>query len=713
MPTVPVIDQTAANPTPFAAPGVQPFRNDAPQQLEQFGQTLKQVGSVATQTGQTIGDRLAEQVDDAKVKSAEAKALSQAQAINYDPQNGFLNSRGQNTIDSYDDATKAVHKAFQDQNDALTNPIQKHMFQQVQNQHLLSIGQRMSDHNFQQTSQYSGEAAVSRATTFAQTASNSASSYGQVDAEGKETGDFAKNLKTAEQETLNSVSILKGAPADSDVAKEALLNLHTQIGSAAIQQMMDSRAPYSKVQQMYDDWKSKGYLTLSAQNTLGKMVKSYTEQESTRVAVMDGLSDAYRASQGKPTTSTGTPDYDFAIKGATITAQPYDSEQGNVNVPVAANSHIQAPADGKIVQAGKDENGDFAVGIQHMNGSVTTFTGLTAANVKVGDNVQRGEDVATSGKLQDSSSPSVVWSLADKNGQPLDPTRAGLGPVDITKITDEKVLSNALSSLSSKVTDPYLQQQARSEMESIVRHNQQMENVGKTELFTQASNAFYSAGENWRAIPSSLFNQLPPEKQQEFKDKQTDKVIRDYSQGQMFKTMSETSLVSDFYANPAMMTTANVEAARSQLSNSTYLSLMNRAEEQQKNPKGVIEATNIDDRIKLLAGPAGINISPKSDADKAKLNNLRVKVSDAVSLIKAENNGKATNEQVDKTIKGLIIQDTVNTPSILYKYTGLGSETNVTKGQYQYEKTPALGDSKTFPNGKTGVWDGHGWAAQP
>src|SRR5436305_13566319 len=101
----------------------------------------------------------------------------------------------------------------------------------------------MADHRFQQTAQYSGESAINRATTYATNASNAATSYGQRDADGNPTGDFFTNMQVAERETLHGVQILKGAPAGSDVANAALLNLHTQIGVGALSQMMDARAP--------------------------------------------------------------------------------------------------------------------------------------------------------------------------------------------------------------------------------------------------------------------------------------------------------------------------------------------------------------------------------------------------------------------------------------------------------------------------------------
>lgn len=658
MPTVPVVDQTASPAPQYSAGSVTPVRDAAPEQEEQLGQQMQQTGEKAMSVGATIGDRLAEQVDDAKVKQAETGFLGQVNGILYDPQSGYLHQLGQAAIDNADSTKQAIVKAGQDALASAANPIQKQMLSQAINQHLVNTGKVIDDHNFVQTTQYSGEAAVNRAATYGTSASNAWSSYGQTDGDGNATGDFAKNLQTAEQETLRGTLIMKGAPGGSDVANAALLNLHTQVGGGALMQAMDARAPFSKVQSMYDDMKAKGYLNERATDTLGKMVKTYTEQEMTRSAVNENLSDAYRSSQGQPTTSTGTPDYQFPAKGGTSTAQPYDADEGAVALNLPQGSNIQAPADGKVVQAGKDDNGTFGMQIQHADGSVTTFSGLTASNVKVGDQVQRGENVAT-------SAPTVLWSLADKNGNVVDPTKAGLPPVDLTKITDEKVLGDALDGVRKQITDPYLQQQATSEMESIVRHNQQMQNAQATQVFKRASDQFYNNGMQWRSIDPSVLNQLTGEQRQRFKDEQFNHIEQQSNQDQFFKRMGETGIVSDFIADPASLTPDAVDRAYGlgQLSNPTYLSLSEKAQAQKKNPQGVYEAQAVNERIKYFAQPAGINVHPTKPEDKQTLNNLTVRVQQGIDHIKAQNHGKATGDQVDQVIKNLLIQRSYTLPS--------------------------------------------------
>jgi murein DD-endopeptidase MepM/ murein hydrolase activator NlpD len=656
---------------PVSAGAVDPMRNAAPGQEQQAGADVQKLGEVTND----IGERIQNQLDNAMAKQAETGFLKNVMNITSGDGTaanpGYLNLRGQAAIDGYQDAATAIAKAKQDGAAGLSDAFQKSMYNRVASQHLLSFGREMADHRFQQTAQYSGEAAINRANTYATSAANSSASYGQTDADGNPTGDFQKNLQVAEQETLNGVQIMKGAPAGSDVANAALLNLHTQVGTGTLVQMMDARTPYSKVQSVYDDMKAKGFLDDRATDLLGKMVKAYSEQESTRTAVSQNLSDAVRASQGQPTTSTGTPDYQFPIKGATVTAQGYDPDAGGVTVNIPQGSSIQAPADGKVTQVGRDADDNFTMKIEHPDGSVTSFSGLSSANVKMGDQVERGESLATSGTA-DGKTPSVLWSLTNAAGQNVDPTKAGLGPVDLTKITDEKVLGAALDSMRKQVTDPFLQQQATTEMESIVRHNQQMATAGQTQLFKQASDAFYSGGMSWRSIPPSVFAQLPPERQQQFKDLQTEQVMKAYDQGQRFKEMGEGGIVAGFLKNPATLTTANVDAAQSQLSHSTYQSLLEKAMVLQNRPDKVraVELDNDQLNTTLLKNKLPDLVDPKSTDTTNFQQSIELK-SNIRDQIDAEQQrqGKEISREDKQKIMDQTIMNSVQVPGMI------GSET--------------------------------------
>ena len=668
MPVVPYIDQSAMPDAPYTAPGVTPVRNAQPEQQQQLGEATQRAGEFEYRTGQTIGIALADQVDEATVKQAVTAFHATANSVLYDPQNGYLHKLGQAAIDGAGPTKQAMAKAQQDGLSGLSNPLQKRMFLQATSPAMLEFGTDIDNHNYAQTAQFAGEAAVGLANAATAGAVRNYASYGQVDADGAPVGDFARYVADAEAETKHAALVMKGAPAGSDVSNAAVLTLHSQIAMGALSQMMFARASSARVQQVYDDMKAKGWLNLEAGDTLGRAVKTYTEQENERANAVKYLSDAYRASHKLPTTSTGTPDYQVPAKGAAVTVQPYNADEGAATLNVPQGSDLQAPADGKVVGVGKDENGTFGVSVQHDDGSITTFSGITASGVKVGDRVQRGEAIAT-------ASPTVLWSLADKNGNNVDPTKAGLAAVDLSKVIDEKDLDGALLAMRKDVTDPYQQQQTANEMITSVRRNQQEDNVRKAQNFSDASNFFYPS-ENWHNIPPDRFNVLTPEQQQQFRDRTTEHVMKQINESEFFKTRSETDQLLNFYANPQMITTDNVEKALPNLSRETGLMLMQRAQELKANPQGVVEADAVNDRIAHFAAPAGIDMHPLLPAGKQVLNDLHYQVDNAINRIKTQNKGKATADQVDEAIKQLVVQRTLAMPRNRFSPLGIfGSET--------------------------------------
>ena len=90
----PSVNQGEMPMTPATGPWVSPMRNSAPGLLQQTGQTLSQAGDVTTKLGNTIGDAVQQTVDGAQAKAAETQFLKSSQAILYDPQSGYFNTRG-------------------------------------------------------------------------------------------------------------------------------------------------------------------------------------------------------------------------------------------------------------------------------------------------------------------------------------------------------------------------------------------------------------------------------------------------------------------------------------------------------------------------------------------------------------------------------------------------------------------------------------------
>ena len=155
MATVPIIDAPqqelgAGGFQPFAAPGVEPMKNFAPEQMVKQGQAWQAVG----QTAMKIGDQIQDQIDDANTKAADSFFTARAQKILLDPEGGYLNTIGVAAKDKFqavkDDLTKARDEALQ----TLTSPRQQQMFDRVAQKHMLNFNSQIDQHAVKQIRVY-------------------------------------------------------------------------------------------------------------------------------------------------------------------------------------------------------------------------------------------------------------------------------------------------------------------------------------------------------------------------------------------------------------------------------------------------------------------------------------------------------------------------------------------------------------------------------
>lgn len=667
MPTVPVVDQTAMPGAQYTATRVQPMENYAPQQQVTAGQAAQGFGEMVMKTGQTIGDALAAQVDDAATKQAEISSLQKVNDLLHG-EKGYYNLRGQEAIDAYASTKQAVVKAFHDNLESLTNPIQKQMFQQVMQQHLLSIGSQMDQHNSQATRDCAGKAAADRSNIYSQSAAGAYSSYWDHDQNGKATGDFTRNLGIAEKEALTAAQLLEGFPPGSATANNYLLRAHMQIAAGVVSNMLASHAPPARVREIYEDMKSKGWMQDGSdfQLNLGEKVKSYADDEEARLKGHEALSDAARAAAKQPTSSTGTPDYSTPFTGVTATTTSYSPEAGGVLVTLPNRSDVNAPASGKIVQEGMDDEGHLSVKVQHPDGSVTTLAGLSSSAVRLGDEVQGGQRLGSSGALDGGNSGGgVMWSLKDKNGNAVDPLKAGLPAVDINSITDEGQLQDAVKLLRSRITDQNVQDKAVNEVVNRVRFNQANADALSAQRYRQASDSFYQGGQKVSAIPPDLFYSLTPTQQSGLRELEKQHTSQVYENNQRLKTMDQVSQLTHFTKNPAQLTQDNVDQAyaNGHLSYENYSTLS--AQIKQNNINAQVLANGQVDQKQLTEllyqNQLGYLADPHNKKDKMLLLALTQAVSREIGGTQAKLGRTLTQEESAKAIRDVIV-DKVYTP---------------------------------------------------
>jgi|SRR5579862_502920 len=91
-----------------------------------------------------------------------------------------------------------------------------------------------------------------------------------------------------------------------------------------------------------------------------------------------------------------------------------------VDLPMPVGSDVRAPADGKVVSVGEQSGYGLTVVVSHGNGIETRYAHLSGSNVKAGDAVTAGEQIARSGNTGRSTGPHLHFELT-VNGQPVDP----------------------------------------------------------------------------------------------------------------------------------------------------------------------------------------------------------------------------------------------------------------------------------------------------
>lgn len=227
MPFVPVVDQSASSTPTVQAPSVAPMQDHSPEQTQRLGSTIQQAGEQSLRTDQAIQLHIQEQMDDANVKAAETRFIQSSTNILHGDK-GYMNTRGSDAINAYDGATQDIIKAKKDVLDSLGNDIQKHMFQQVAQQHLVTFGGQMSQHRNQQRVEYSATQAASRADSMRSMAMNS--EIGSADQN--------KYIETGAQEIQNALRF-QGVPADSDQAKKADRSFRSQITQDNVSRKME------------------------------------------------------------------------------------------------------------------------------------------------------------------------------------------------------------------------------------------------------------------------------------------------------------------------------------------------------------------------------------------------------------------------------------------------------------------------------------------
>jgi murein DD-endopeptidase MepM/ murein hydrolase activator NlpD len=322
------------------------------------------------------------------------------------------------------------------------------------------------------------------------------------------------------------------------------------------------------------------------------------------------------------------------------------------DIAMPVGTQVAAPLDGKVVKVWNDEQygGGLSMRVQLADGNTLGVAHLSAANLKEGDTVNRGQVIGLSGKTGNATGPVLHVALADPDGKKIDYFAAGQAQPDQTSIADPNVLQRAMDMVNAdQSTDPYQKKQIIKYMETQHSHQRSIQAQEYQDVKQQAVDYYYSHNESIDGMPAALKTQLKPED------------VFNLSQPASVETDPET--MANFILDPKSVTVDNVKNAYAgkKLNNGAYFSLLRDAMDQSQNPSKVMEATVEADRLKYIADQAGIpNIyTSQTPAQKRDYAGLLVRVQEEVDAAQQQKGGKLSQSEKDAIIQRNVQQHVI------------------------------------------------------
>lgn len=617
--------------TPASAPYVSPMRNSAPGLLKQTGETLAQAGEVESKQGNTIGDRVQATMDEASTKAAENQFLQSSLPLLAQ----YKTTEGMNATQQFDPTAQAIVKARQDARAPLTNPIQQRMFDQVTNDHLLTFGAQMADHESTQRVQYGKQQGNDRADSMNVLARMA---YLNGDMAG-----YGKYSQQADAETLN-VAQLSGAAPDSDVAQAMLRTKRGSLAQGVVAGLLDKHA-YNEAGDYFA--KMQGNLDTRTSEVLGNAIKSVTQQEETET----NGQKAIMAAKGV----TGPGVLQAPVPGATI-ATTVGAD--GIDIHAAQGTPVHAPASGTITKVWTDEKngGGLTVEMTLPGGYTAAFNHLSAANYTAGQKITVGQVLGLTGK--DESGQGVMqYSMTDADGKFTDPRQAGSAPMDPRNFNSPDDEEKAVNWINANISDPEGQRRTERYVRGIADLNRQIENQEHTAAVKQATDYWFQNGQSIAGLPADVKMKLTPA--------DLDSFI------QQTKARNDVNVLANWIEHPERMTVDAVRQAHAQgeLSDSGYLTALRQATNLQggdsgnTDPQKVRQATIDHDQLTDVFAVNQLPhlAYPKNDGDRTSRVEMETAIKSEIDLQQQRNNRTLSWQEKGKIARDMVI-DKVYTP---------------------------------------------------
>lgn len=642
----PSVGQQPLPMTPATSPWVRPMQNAAPGELQKTGQTLMQAGDTEAHIGNTIGDAVQTTMDDAQTKAAENQFLQPAlQALGQ-----YKTTEGINATQQFQPTAEAIVKARQDARATLANPIQQKMYDQVTNDHLLTFGAQMADHESTQRVQYGKQEGSDRADSMNVLARMA---YLNGDMAG-----YKKYSGAADQETLG-VAQMSGAAPDSDVAKAMLRAKCGNLTQGIVTGLIDRHGVNEADQYLSS---VEGNIDIRTAEVLRSAIKSARMQEDPKIFGQQAI----MAAKG----ITGPGVLQPPIPGGTIT-----TTQGvdGIDVHAAQGTPVHAPASGTVTKLWNDETngGGLTAQIDFGGGYAAQFNHLSAANYQAGQKITIGQVLGQTGR-DDNGQGVMRYSMTGPDGKYIDPRTASSAPMDPKSFSSPEDEEKAVNWVNTNVADPETQKLTENYVRGIANTNRQIENQEHEAALKQATDYWFKNGESLANLPADVSERLTPTDIAGF----SEKAKQQYLLNQSVLSEREVGLLANWDANPADMTVDHVRQAYAQgrLSNNSYLTALRQATAIQNGTQNAKQLsidhdqlTNIlaQNQLPNLAHPGIAGNPTASAANQLQRVQLEEAIKNEIDAQQQKNNRVLNWQEKGKIMRDMVI-DKVYTSSPWY-----------------------------------------------
>lgn len=619
---------------PTGGPWVAPMRNAAPGALQQTGQTLEQQGAGEMRLGNTIGDRVQDTMNDANTKAAETQFLKSSLPL----LGQYKTTEGLNATNQFDPTAQAIAKARQDARSTLTNPIQQRMYDLATNDHMVTFGSQMADHENVQRIQYGKDQAKNRAEGL------NAMSTLDVAGRNRDDSNFAKLGAQSDQEVLNYAG-LNGVAPDSPQAEEMLRQNRTTRYRAVITSLLDQHA-YNEAGDFFTAHQPE--MDVKQAELLGNAVKTASQAEQV-TDFRDRAIQSVQKVQGAGPLSQPVP------AGTISTTTGVDG----IDIHAASGTSVRAPASGTVTKVWTSPDQGLSAQIALPNGYTATLSGLGAVNYKEGQKITQGQELALSG--QDDSGRAVThYAISDPDGKYVDPRAAVSSPLDPKNFSAPADEEKALAWISSNVSDPVQRREAETQVSKLANINRDNMAQEHQAALKTATDFWFQNGQSLDNLPAGVKMQLTPTDLAGFNEK----AKQQYLLNQAVKSESEVGTLAKWIANPETMTVdaVNQAYAQGQLSNASYLRSLGTAKQLAENPSKVdgqkVIAADVDnqaiDNTLLQNGHKDLVNAKDGTPQQAQKVALWTEIKDQIDAEQTAANRPLTREQkqsiIDQTI---------------------------------------------------------------